>query len=34
VQNDRAIANNKPDIINSDNEKETCMSINVKILED
>jgi hypothetical protein len=34
VQNDRTIAKNKPDIINHDNEKETCMSINVKILED
>jgi hypothetical protein len=31
VQTDRTIPNNKPDIINCDHEKETCMLINVKI---
>jgi len=31
VQTDRPIPNNKPDIIISDNEKGTCMLINVAI---
>jgi len=34
VQNDRTITNNKPEIINCDNEKETRTSINVKIVGD
>jgi len=31
VQTDRTIPNNKPDIIIGDNEKRTCMSIDVAI---
>jgi hypothetical protein len=31
VQTDRAINNNKPDNINRDNEKRTCMLIDVAI---
>ena len=31
VQTDRTIPNNKPDIIIHDNEKETCMLIDVAI---
>ena len=31
VQTDRTIPNNKPDIIIRNNEKETCMSIDVAI---
>jgi hypothetical protein len=31
VQTDRAIPNNKPDIIIRDNEKRTCMLIDVAI---
>jgi len=34
VQTDRTIANNKPDIIVSDNEKGTCMLIDVAISGD
>jgi hypothetical protein len=34
VQTDRTIPDNKPDIIIRDNEKETCMIIDVAILED
>jgi len=34
VQTDRTIPNNKPDIIISDNEKGTCMSIDVAISGD
>jgi len=33
VQTDRTILNNKPDIINHDNEKGTCMLIDVTITE-
>jgi len=31
IQTDRTISNNKPDIINRDNEKGTCMLIEVAI---
>jgi len=34
VQTDRIIPNNKPDIINRDNEKRTCMLIDVAISGD
>jgi hypothetical protein len=34
VQTDRTIPNNKPDIINRDNEKRTCILIEVAILGD
>jgi hypothetical protein len=34
VQNERAIPNNKPDIMISDNEKRTCMLIDVAISGD
>jgi hypothetical protein len=34
VQNDRTIANNKPDIIIRDNEKGTCMLMDVAISGD
>ena len=34
VQSDRTIPNNKPDIIIRDNEKETCMLIDVVISGD
>jgi hypothetical protein len=34
VQTDRTIPNNKPDIIIHDNEKRTCMLIDVAILGD
>jgi len=34
VQNDRTIPNNKPDIIICDNEKGTCMLINLAISGD
>jgi hypothetical protein len=34
VQTDRIISNNKPDIITRDNEKGTCMLIDVAILGD
>jgi hypothetical protein len=34
VQTDRTIPNNKPDIIVRDNEKRTCMLIDVTILGD
>jgi hypothetical protein len=34
VQTDRTIPNNKPDIIIRDNEKGTCMLIDVAIPED
>ena len=34
VQTDRTIPNNKPDIIIRDNEKETCMLIDVAISGD
>ena len=34
VQTDRTIPNNKPDIIIRDNEKRTCMLIDVAISED
>jgi hypothetical protein len=34
VQTDRAIPNNKPDIITGDNEKRTCMLIYVAISGD
>ena len=34
VQTDRTIPNNKPDIIISDNEKRTCMLIDVAISGD
>ena len=34
MQTDRTIHNNKPDIVISDNVKETCMLIHVEILED
>jgi len=34
VQTDRTIPNNKPDIIIRDNEKRTCMLINVAISGD
>ena len=34
VQTDRTIPNNKPDIINRDNEKRTCMLIDVAISGD
>jgi hypothetical protein len=34
VQTDRTIPNNKPDIIIRDNEKRTCMLIDVTILGD
>jgi hypothetical protein len=34
VQTDRAIPNNKPDIIILDNEKRTCMLIDVAISGD
>jgi hypothetical protein len=33
VQTDRTISNNKPDTIISDNEKRTCMLIDVAISE-
>ena len=34
IQTDRTIPNNKPDIIIRDNEKGTCMLIDVAISED
>jgi hypothetical protein len=34
VQNDRTIPNNKPDIVIRDNEKGTCMLIDVAISGD
>jgi hypothetical protein len=34
VQNDRSIHNNKPDILIRDNEKRTCMLIDVEISGD
>jgi hypothetical protein len=34
VQTDRTIPNNKPDVIIRDNEKGTCMLIDVAISED
>jgi hypothetical protein len=34
VQTDRTIPNNKPDIIIRDNEKRTCMLINVAVSGD
>ena len=34
VQTDRTIPNNKPDIINRDNEKGTCMLIDIAISGD
>jgi len=34
VQTDRSIPNNKPDIIIRDNEKRTCMLIDVAISRD
>jgi hypothetical protein len=34
VQTDRTVSNNKPDFIISDNEKKTCMLIDVAILGD
>ena len=34
VQTDRAIPNNKPDIIIRDNEKRTCILIDIAISED
>ena len=34
VQTDRTVPNNKPDIINRDNEKGTCMLIDVAISGD